>query len=194
MGALHPAIAPDSNRSRKRSIQESFRLEDSLVRDNCTPYLISQSFCHKFLLSPILCLFIIFTVFFFFCFFILEKDTARLRARKRPPAALKRENWCPLRKRAEERANRKNQRAKILSRERRVSELLHPDHVIHEISYGVRNILPRARTFIYASLFIILDTERSLPVSFHILSKQNDALASYLPGRLYYRCGKATMA
>jgi len=62
-------------------------------------------------------------------FFLPEKDIARLRAPKRL-AAQKRENLYPVRKRAEEHANQKNQRTKILSRERRVSGLLHHDPVI----------------------------------------------------------------
>ena len=59
--------------------------------------------------------------------FSSEKDTVRQRAQKRP-AARKRESWCQLRKRAEEPARRRNRRMKTLSRERRVSGLLHRDH------------------------------------------------------------------
>jgi len=58
-----------------------------------------------------------------------KNDIARLRAPKRL-AAQKRENLYPVRKRAEEHANQKKQRTKILSRERRVSGLLHHDPVI----------------------------------------------------------------
>lgn len=62
------------------------------------------------------------------CFFsLLEKDTVRRRAQKRP-AARKRESWCQRRKRAEELARQKNRRMKTLSRERKVSGLLPRDH------------------------------------------------------------------
>lgn len=57
-----------------------------------------------------------------------KKDTVRRRAQKRP-AARKRESWCQLRKRAEELASQRNRKMKILNRERKVSVLLHRDHV-----------------------------------------------------------------
>jgi len=56
-----------------------------------------------------------------------KKDTVRRQAPKRP-AARRRESWCQLRKRAEELASQKNRRMKTLSRERKVSGLLHREH------------------------------------------------------------------
>lgn len=99
-----------------------------------------------------------------------KKDTARLRAPKRPVEARKRVNWCRLRKRAEEHVSQRNPRTKILSRERRVSGLLPHDHVTlygcyleSEAIYVIYVVflLFRTRTLLSNVVSSFLHTERS---------------------------------